>query len=182
MPSLTDRLMGRQQNPTTAAQRMAAATGMNGTDMSKMCCPKLSWKQRAYGFGACLAVGVLLDFIAWVELMKKNTAEFAVIYTIGNLVVLVGSLFFAGPRKQCQNMFAKKRRLATVVYFTMMLATLLVAVLSGVPPGARLPLVVLCMVLQVLAMIWYSLSYIPFGRDLAKKCCKKCVPTADDSV
>ena len=77
---------------------------------------------------------------------------------------------------------AKKRRLATVVYFTMMLATLLVAVLSGVPPGARLPLVVLCMVLQVLAMIWYSLSYIPFGRDLAKKCCKKCVPTADDSV
>jgi hypothetical protein len=36
--------------------------------------------------------------------------------------------------------------------------------------GARVASVVVCLVFQMLALAWYVLSYIPFGRDMVKKC------------
>ncbi len=36
--------------------------------------------------------------------------------------------------------------------------------------GGRVAAVVVCLIFQVLALAWYVLSYIPFGRDLVKKC------------
>ena len=36
-------------------------------------------------------------------------------------------------------------------------------------------LALLMVVIQFLAMTWYSLSYIPYARDAAKKCFASCV-------
>lgn len=52
---------------------------------------------------------------------------FAILYTIGNIVSLSSTAFLVGPVKQCKNMFAEKRAIATVVFLTAMIATLVVA-------------------------------------------------------
>lgn len=36
-------------------------------------------------------------------------------------------------------------------------------------------LALLMVIIQFLAMTWYSLSYIPYARDAAKKCFASCV-------
>jgi hypothetical protein len=36
--------------------------------------------------------------------------------------------------------------------------------------GGRVAAVVICLIFQMLALAWYVLSYIPFGREMVKKC------------
>lgn len=36
--------------------------------------------------------------------------------------------------------------------------------------SGRVAAVVVCLIFQILALAWYVLSYIPFGRDMVKKC------------
>jgi hypothetical protein len=36
--------------------------------------------------------------------------------------------------------------------------------------NGRVAAVVICLIFQMLALAWYVLSYIPFGRDMVKKC------------
>jgi hypothetical protein len=47
------------------------------------------------------------------------------------------------------------------------------------PQPWAVPLIVACVVIQCLALIYYILSYIPYGRTLFTKCmkrtCSKCV-------
>merc|ERR1712216_754604 len=77
-----------------------------------------------------------------------------------------------GPCKQCQRMFEDKRKIATIVLLLMMVSTLVVALVPGIPNNVRVPLILLCCIVQLLAWIWYSLSYIPFARDCVKNTCR----------
>ena len=74
-------------------------------------------------------------------------------------------------------MFKKTRVVVTIVFLASMVATLVVAFVMQDTPSKRL-IIMSLIILQFCAYIWYSLSYIPFGRALAKKCCKKCVKDA----
>lgn len=83
---------------------------------------------------------------------------------------------------QLKKMFKKTRVVVTIVFLGAMIATLLVAFLMPETPEKANPtkrlLIMSLIIVQFCAYIWYSLSYIPFGRALAKKCCKKCVKDA----
>lgn len=63
-------------------------------------------------------------------------------------------------------MFHRKRLVATILYLVMIVVTVLVAVLTQ-----NEGLTFLCIIVQYLALTWYALSYIPFARDMAKRCC-----------
>lgn len=67
---------------------------------------------------------------------------------------------------------AKTRRVASILYLASILLTLFFA--FALPERPRKPLVFLSMVFQYFAFLWYSLSYIPFGRKLLKKIAKWC--------
>jgi len=91
---------------------------------------------------------------------------FAVLYTLGNLMAVGSTLFLMGPMKQISNMFAKTRAVATIVMLSALVLTLCSAFW-----WKKNVLALLFVIIQFLAMTWYSISYIPYARDAVLKCC-----------
>lgn len=60
-----------------------------------------------------------------------------------------------------------------------MAATLVLAFVLTDGPVKRLSILA-AMAVQFCSYFWYSLSFIPFGRTIAKKCCKKCIKQMDE--
>ena len=85
----------------------------------------------------------------------------------GNLLAIASTFFIMGPRTQCRNMFHKNRAVASCVYLGALVAT--VAVAFTIKNG----ILVLCLVgVQAAALLWYSLSYSPFARQLVTRAVK----------
>ena len=122
-----------------------------------------SYETRIKGFGICFVLGWFITFMSTIAIVSivTNPAKFAVLYTFGNLISLASTCFLFGPCSQIKSMLKHKRIFATILYFSAMIMTLVLAfkVRKALP-------VLLSMLLQFIAMIWYSLSYIPYARTL----------------
>lgn len=126
----------------------------------------LTFKQRLYAFAICFAAGCLVSFLASGSLREPK--KFAILYSVGNLIALASTAFLVGPKRQVKNMFKKKRIVATCVYLAMVIITIVVAV----KVQSVLPTLV-CLLIQLLALLWYSLSWIPYARAAVKRCCTR---------
>ena len=136
-------------------------TGANDSDnLGNMF--SLSYTQRMYAFIACIVVGILLSFLSTLFLSTGNIPLFAVLYSIGNIVSLVSTGFLIGFGRQVRGMFASTRVIATCVYLGCLVATFICAFV--IPK-----LCFLFLILQFIALIWYSLSYIPYARDAVRR-------------
>ncbi|XP_061424068.1 vesicle transport protein SFT2B-like isoform X2 [Lethenteron reissneri] len=119
----------------------------------------LSWGTRLKSFVACFIFGILCSILGTVFLWLKNgLILFAVFYTLGNICALCSTCFLMGPLKQLKRMFNPARAIATSVML-----------------WKNKPLALLFCVLQFLSLTWYSLSYIPYARDMVKKCFTSCL-------
>lgn len=141
--------------------RMMGEPDADNTD--NMC--NLSWENRLYAFGACFIIGIFLSIFGTVELWLGAYTAFALLYSIGTLTALSGSLFLRGPVSQFKKMFDKDRLIATIVLF---LSIILTIVCGAVLQIAILALI--CCIIQFLAFAWYTLSYIPYARTAVKSC------------
>uniref|UniRef100_T1JP55 Vesicle transport protein n=1 Tax=Strigamia maritima TaxID=126957 RepID=T1JP55_STRMM len=131
----------------------------------------LSWETRIKGFVICFVIGVFLSFLGTFLLFVKNgLVIFGVCYTLGNIVALMSTCFLMGPLKQLKKMFATTRLAATIIMIISLIMTLLCAFLWH-----NKGLVILFVIIQFVAMTWYSLSYIPYARDAVKKCVEGCL-------
>mmetsp|Transcript_42283 Transcript_42283/g.131551 ORF Transcript_42283/g.131551 Transcript_42283/m.131551 type:complete len:80 (-) Transcript_42283:91-330(-) len=76
----------------------------------------------------------------------------------------------------------EKRWLASLVFLSSMVLTIVVAEASGRFHGRTL-LLLLLVLLQWCAVVWYSLSFVPFGRQMAcaglRRCFALCAGSAD---
>lgn len=144
-------------------------------------CPSLTWEQRLYGCAICMFVGFCLSMgsvFRLIQLLEGNPVPFAVMYTLGNLVSISSTCILFGPWSQAKQMFAPTRFATTTTYFVFMGLTLFLAFFPGDIPG-RLALLVIAIICQFTALAWYTLSFIPFGRDFVRKffaetCCDPC--------
>ncbi len=84
------------------------------------------------------------------------------------LVSISASLFLKGPTAQCKSMFLETRIVATLVYLVLLILTLIASFIRVPLQGFVL---ILLVTLQFCAFVWYSLSYIPYGRSYVKKMC-----------
>ncbi|XP_076050353.1 vesicle transport protein SFT2A isoform X2 [Oratosquilla oratoria] len=131
----------------------------------------LSWGTRVKGFAICFVLGFIFSFLGSALLFFHNgLILFAVFYTIGNVMALGSTCFLMGPVNQCKKMFAKTRVIATVIMFAALVMTLIAAFALK-----KKALALLMVIIQFLAMTWYSLSYIPYARDGVKKCFGSCI-------
>ncbi|XP_018326504.1 vesicle transport protein SFT2A [Agrilus planipennis] len=131
----------------------------------------LSWSTRIKGFCILFIVGILLSFLGSFALFfKKGLTVFAVFYTIGNITSLASTCFLMGPVNQIKKMFAPTRAIATAIVLVTFALTLYAAIELQKPV-----LALLFIVIQSLAMTWYSLSYIPYARDAVKKTVTTCI-------
>jgi Got1/Sft2-like family len=112
------------------------------------------------------------SFKFFIELVEGRPVPFALNYSFGNLLSLCSMTFLCGPQKQFKNMFDEKRKFTSITYLSCLVATLACVVIPF-PGFLRLLLLVLLVLAQFCAAVWYSLSYIPFGRRWALKCIKR---------
>ncbi|KAJ1635457.1 vesicle transport protein, partial [Pavlovales sp. CCMP2436] len=132
-------------------------------------CPSLTYEQRLYGFAICFTAGVLLtltSMFSFTKLLLGYPTDFAIKYTFGNLIAICSTGFLIGPMRQFRQMTAATRWMAVVVYFGAMVMTLVSAFKIQIAM-----VTVLFIIIQFCAMVWYALSYIPFGRQMMAKCC-----------
>eukprot|EP00127_Corallochytrium_limacisporum_P003285 Clim_evm134s147 gene=Clim_evmTU134s147 len=120
---------------------------------------ELSRMERIYGFVTCFAVGFLLSAVSIISLSFGNIKGFATLYSFGNIVSLMSSCFFSGPVAQTKRMFDQSRMVASLV---MILSIILCLISAVVLDSLLLTIVFLCV--EMAAMLWYMLSYIPGGR------------------
>jgi hypothetical protein len=153
----------------------------------------------------CVPCGQAITQIPSIPVAPQN---FALLYSIGNIVALLSTCFLFGPCNQIKKMFDAVRIWATLIYLAAIGLTLFCAfkVQEALPviacmivqvrrrrrrdhpitrqrDAARAPVqsavqsadcplsAVRCPPAQLLAMIWYCASYIPYGR----KCLQNCV-------
>ena len=91
---------------------------------------------------------------------------------------ICATCFLWGPWTQAKNMFSENRAVATSIYFGFIGITLFLAFYPDYIP-VRLLWLVISILLQFIALCWYTLSGIPYARDIAKAClreacCKRC--------
>ena len=138
--------------------------------------PKLTLKQKILSLAICVIFGFVLEFLSYMVLFfgkaGKKAVAFAILYTIGNIVTILGMGFIVGFKSQYKSITHKNRLFASLLYFGSIILTLIVA-FTVADPTRRL-LLVLLIIIQYFAYIWYCLSYIPYGRTMIKKCLKSC--------
>jgi len=129
-------------------------------------CPKLTFRHRVTGFGICFTCGYLMTFMSFrlfIKLVEGNPAPFVFLYSSGNILSLGSSMFLSGPKRQFQNMFDEKRKITSVTYLVALTCSIAVCFVP-MPTGPKIGLLVL-----LSASLWYTLSYVPYGRATAKR-------------
>ncbi|XP_063868072.1 vesicle transport protein SFT2A-like isoform X1 [Scylla paramamosain] len=172
MDKLRKALSGRETSDDQDEERGNIITQTEDTPLLRVIDNNsLSWNTRVKGFAICFVLGFVMSFLGSALLfLPKGLILFAVFYTIGNCLALSSTCFLMGPVNQCKKMFAKTRIIATIVMFLALFMTLIAAFVIH-----KKALALLMVIIQFLAMTWYSLSYIPYARDAAKKCFASCV-------
>ncbi|XP_077145261.1 vesicle transport protein SFT2A [Ranitomeya variabilis] len=132
----------------------------------------LNFGTRVKWFAICFVSGIVFSILGSALLWVPNAGIklFAIFYTLGNIAALASTCFLMGPLKQLKKMFEPTRLIATIIMLLCLVCTLC-AVFWWKKKGLAL----LFCILQFLAMTWYSLSFIPFARDVVKKCFASCM-------
>lgn len=112
-------------------------------------------------FGLFLATGVFFVFIAFtmfLPVMVIMPQKFAICFTLG-CAFIIGSFFaLKGPKNQLAHMSSKERLPFTLGFIGCMVGTIYVSMVLH-----SYVLSVVFSVLQVLALVYYAISYFPGG-------------------
>ncbi|XP_038705369.1 vesicle transport protein SFT2B isoform X2 [Tripterygium wilfordii] len=101
-----------------------------------------------------------------------NPVKFGITFTFGNLLSLGSTAFLIGPKRQVNMMLDPVRIYATALY----LASIIIALFCALYVHSKL-LTLLAIILEFGALVWYSLSYIPFARSMVSKVMLACLDT-----
>ncbi|XP_040577666.1 uncharacterized protein [Lepeophtheirus salmonis] len=124
--------------------------------------PTLNKKQRILGFGGSLCMGLLCFVLAslYFPILLLQSRKFALLFTLGSIFTLSSFSFLYGPWAHIQSLFASKERLPfTSIYFLTLFGTLYAAL--GLQSTI---LTIIFAFVQVGALIWFVVSYIPGGQ------------------
>ncbi|KAI0035753.1 SFT2-domain-containing protein [Vararia minispora EC-137] len=119
----------------------------------------LTRTQRLYGFVACYAIGFILSLLGTIMLFVAGLVSFAILFAFGTVISLIGTGFLIGFKKQLILMFKPVRIAATIVFLAMIGLIFVGAFVIG--NGV---VCIIFVVLEYLAFLWYTLSYIPYAR------------------
>ncbi|PON72095.1 Vesicle transport protein, SFT2-like [Parasponia andersonii] len=122
----------------------------------------LSPTQRMYAFAACLIAGLACMFLSLIVFAKP--IKFALLFTFGNVLAVGSTAFLLGAEQQIRMMFDSVRIFATAIY----LGCVVLALICALWIHSKI-LTILAMIIEILALVWYSLSYIPFARRMVSE-------------
>lgn len=161
--------------PTGGSVDSAESESSSMVDDVSEYCPTLTFHQRVMGFGICFTCGYLMTFMSFrlfIKLVEGNPAPFVFLYTSGNLLSLLSSMFLSGPQRQFKSMFDEKRQLTSIVYLSSLCTSIAVCFIPFAT-GPKVAILVILLLVQMCASLWYTLSYVPYGRATAKRMLNK---------
>ena len=149
----------------------------NEEEKTSTICASLTLTERLIGCFSCIIAGYIISigsFVRFLKLLTGNPTPFVVMWTAGNILSLAGSTFLVGPTRQIKNMMHETRKVASITYLGSMFLTFIVIILAKIKGRDKTSLVLsftilLLMILQFAAVTWYSLSYIPYSREIISK-------------
>ncbi|XP_014680965.1 PREDICTED: protein transport protein SFT2-like [Priapulus caudatus] len=123
--------------------------------------PTLTKKQRILGFVSCILMGVFCFVLAWMffPFLVLKARKFALLYTLGSVFTIGSFAMLWGPVNHVKHIFSAQRLPFTTTYFGSLFGTLYFALVVQ-----STLLTALCAILQVVALVWYMISYIPGGQ------------------
>jgi len=124
----------------------------------------LTKTQRLYGFIGCLAGGFILSLLGAILLFLGQLGSFAVLYAFGTVISLAGTGFLIGFWKQTKLMFKPVRIVASIVF----LASIVLVFIGAFALNSDI-LCIIFVIIEYLAYLWYTLSYIPYARSAVLK-------------
>ncbi|XP_068666980.1 uncharacterized protein [Aristolochia californica] len=139
-------------------------------EQSNGCC-SLSPSERLYGFGGCLLAGLVCMILSLIAFARP--IKFALLFTFGNILAVGSTGFLIGPLQQLKMMFDPVRVVATAIYIICVVFALICALLIH----SKI-LTILAVIIEICALIWYSLSYIPFARRMVSQLFISCCDTS----
>ena len=133
------------------------------------CCPDLDYKTRIVGFCITFGIGILCYMFSF-PLILATPKFFGLVFTTGSICSTMATFFLCGPKKQWKNMMKPYRAVVSLVFLGTIVATV---VFGFILSGSTLVVAILAAA-QFCAMVWYALSYIPYGRKFCGTCLKSC--------
>ncbi|KAJ4839487.1 hypothetical protein Tsubulata_030724 [Turnera subulata] len=161
-------LVGMEVDEEEAEEQNNSNSAAFIDDFNRNC--TLSTKQRFYGFAICFSAGLACTLLSM--LVFFHPIKFAVTFTLGNLLSLGSTAFLIGPKRQVTMMLDPVRIYATALF----LASIFIALLCALYAHNKL-LTLVAIILEFGALIWYSLSYVPFARSMVSKIFLACFDT-----
>jgi len=127
----------------------------------KDCCPTLTRLQRIVGFCLCVCMGLFCFGVAamYIPFLLLKARKFALLYTMGSLFLLFSFSFLWGPMHHMRHLFSRERMGFTLSYLGSLSLTLYFALFQQ-----STPFTVFFAVIQVIALLWFLVSYIPGGH------------------
>ncbi|CAL9122347.1 uncharacterized protein LOC135596047 [Musa acuminata AAA Group] len=130
----------------------------------------LSPLQRLYGFAASLVVGLAFMLLSLIVFYKP--IKFAIMFTFGNLLAVGSTAFLIGPVQQARMMLDPVRIYATAVY----VGSVILALICALWIHSKV-LTLIAIISEICALVWYSLSYVPFARRMVSELLISCCDT-----
>lgn len=123
---------------------------------------KLSKFERIVGFLCCLASSALCFIVCFFmfPVLALKPRKFGLLWTLGSFLFIVSFGILQGPYNYMRHLASRERIGFTAVYFGSVILTLYVAVVKK-----STPLTVICSVIEVFTVLYYTLSYFPFGAQ-----------------
>lgn len=129
--------------------------------------PSLTFTQRLWGCCICTVLAFVISmgsFCKFTELIDGNPIPFVTQYTAGTILATSSTCILYGPVAQAKTMFHSSRFATSIVFLVLMFLIIFLAC-SSFP----IPLLIAALVfLQYLTLTWYSLSFIPWGREFVR--------------
>lgn len=169
-------------NKAKSAVGMKSPEDNTALDEITEMCPQLTYQQRIIGFATCFTIGWLISSMSFQffrELVDGNPVPFVVIYSLGNIISLLASMFLCGPSRQLKRMFDDTRKVTTIIYLSALVLSIIICFIPF-NASAKLGILVILIITQFFASLWYTLSYIPLARRAVIRCFKK--EFADENV
>ncbi|XP_065343239.1 uncharacterized protein LOC135941549 [Cloeon dipterum] len=156
MPSLPDVL----SKPSSWFSKDSSSAPDQST--ASYCFPSMSRLQRIIGFACCLGMGMLCFGLSllYLPVLVLKARKFALLFTMGSLFSMISFSFLWGVTAHWQHMTAKERLPFSACYVASLLATIYFSMVVQ-----STPITCLCAVLQVVALVWFLLSYVPSGHN-----------------
>lgn len=133
------------------------------------CCPDLSLKTRAIGFGICAFIALIFGIMSCMQIggvFLGHLSTFVIFYSISTVFSILSSFFWKGPKAQWAVITDAKRIIPALIFFVAFVLTLL-----SVWVFKNNTLVIIFVIIQMSAGLFYMFTFIPGGTALLKRCC-----------